>query len=384
MTPKRQTAIPSAARSLLAAFAIASLLSAPLAAQADYRFFVGTDIDVVLDKDYYRVANFQNNVLTAVADDERISIPLQKAKLLRTSRSPKISASYAQLEQVEVKQAYSPRNDPNLQWQSAVSAMQSQARDQEDQVRANAMARVQSAALSGGNTTEAMQQGMAEIEASIESTNRIDDMSSDMPANLEGSYDAVDLTVTVRSEDELQSPYLVALIKYLDPKTGLENVRPLFQPVEPPLHEGNQIRIFAAGFPGNFQLMDATVALFDQGREIATNLSEKQVAVTREQALLYLRFERKNDNPGVTLPAKPIRGFVPPGFADSLPQNLGKASVTLAINAEGDVTRLARTDGGALPPDLEPLIRSIPFYPALESGSPADSSLTLTLAELLR
>ncbi len=69
--------------------------------------------------------------------------------------------------------------------------------------------------------------------------------------------------------------------------------------------EETPLRIRKDGLTAGFELLDINLHIYREGQEIASEHSEKQFALSREEALGYLTLERIPSNRGKTLPAEP-------------------------------------------------------------------------------
>jgi hypothetical protein len=91
------------------------------------------------------------------------------------------------------------------------------------------------------------------------------------------------------------------------------------------------------------------------------------------------------ENKTTTTPPRIIVELVPPAFAMNVEVGQRLISVDFEIDADGLVADLIPgPTAPELSPDIEELLRSIRFYPALASGTPIKSRGTFALSEFIR
>jgi hypothetical protein len=138
-------------------------------------------------------------------------------------------------------------------------------------------------------------------------------------------------------------------------------------------------------FPPAAALKGFRVALYSQGLEVVTNLSDRRLDLTRDEAVLYLTMNHMARHPGESLPPTPVL-MVPRAEFVSL---LGSAPLDAVIYAwvgkDGKIVRLATNASGSvrLPSDLSAAIEQVAFLPALEKGKPIEGVAKLKLADLV-
>jgi hypothetical protein len=118
---------------------------------------------------------------------------------------------------------------------------------------------------------------------------------------------------------------------------------------------------------------------------VATNLSDKRVDLTADDALRYLTLCYITKHAKETRDAEPLRIAFPGDFKQqSRPAWLEKP-VYLTVASDG-IVRKASADqaGAALDPYLDSVVAKFRFAPALKEGKPVESVVAFSLGEYLR
>jgi hypothetical protein len=139
------------------------------------------------------------------------------------------------------------------------------------------------------------------------------------------------------------------------------------------------------GFPFNYELIDFQIHIYDQGLEVATNLAQDRVELTRDEAFEYVKSEYVGAHKGATLPAVAVMGNLPSDLPTKL--NAGKYDKPIYVSVSKDgLATGAYTDPICRDkiddPYLNSVIGRIRFKPALSSGKPVDGVTALDLNKL--
>ena len=200
-------------------------------------------------------------------------------------------------------------------------------------------------------------------------------------------YDAMEVTFGVSAAHRLNNPYVVIISRFGDKGGAQGSVKKMIyaKALDPIDNHPTSVDILEGGFPPGFDLKDFEVHLYNQGEEIATNVSSKRVELTRDEAFEYVKVVYLGSHKGDTLPATPVMGKLP---AD-LPARLavGKYGDTFYVRVSKDGlaeepffdAACTRRIGD---PYLETVVKSIRFKPALDRGSPVEGVAPLKLGQL--
>ena len=155
--------------------------------------------------------------------------------------------------------------------------------------------------------------------------------------------------------------------------------------LEPVTSKVTKVHYEQIGFPLGYQLEGHEIHLYDNGREVATNLSPKRQVLTFDQAFAYVRDKYIEAHKTKTVPALAVMGDLPRDFSAQVATGKYAAPVYVTVSKEGlgheafsDLACKSRIND----PYLETVVRSIRFQPALEAGKPVEGIVTLDLRKL--
>lgn len=200
-------------------------------------------------------------------------------------------------------------------------------------------------------------------------------------------FDAYEVTLELSTEDRIVDPYLLMVTDFHLPSNP-DQVHRKYQVkvLEGIGREPVSVRMIQGGFPEGFEVDDCDVYLYSNGREVPTNLSAKQVALTRDEAFQYLILEYLIGHKGETLPPRPMWVGMPVGTKELIRDGTQNPPIRLSLDVKGRVTDLevpGEGDGGVPAAVLE-AFRAFRFYPALDNGKAVEATYTLRPKELIR
>lgn len=137
---------------------------------------------------------------------------------------------------------------------------------------------------------------------------------------------------------------------------------------------------------GGVALSSYRIAVFADGQEVATNLSERRVAVTKDEAHQFFLMQYLLTNKGQT------RG---PSMIPLLPKPQLKAAaqgvdlpkeVFVKVDKNGTLLSLSTDKSGGSPvtPEARAFLDNVRFLPALNDGTPIEGSARIAMADVLR
>jgi hypothetical protein len=185
----------------------------------------------------------------------------------------------------------------------------------------------------------------------------------------------------------VQNPYIVVVTQYREKgdTSGPTQSRIFAGALERLDEKPVKFRILQGGFPPGYELVKADVHLYDAGREIGTNVADKNVWLTREEAHQYLVLDHLGMHKGATLPPALALGVnswdVEPHYSPEQVKNAFYVKVAkdgLPKGAFRDA-KCSQPSGDAY---LDDLVAQARFKPALQAGKAVDGVVKLTIAEL--
>jgi hypothetical protein len=200
-------------------------------------------------------------------------------------------------------------------------------------------------------------------------------------------HDAMEIEFSVSSAKPLHDPYVVTITKYRKPDGKPGEVYSLVyaRALDPIYAQQSHVHFTEEGFPFNYELVDFQLHLYNRGQEVATNLSDRRVEMTRDEAFEYVKIEYVSSHRGETLPAVPAMGRLPAELPSRVASGKYADTFFAKVSKEGlaeGVFADAKCSSKIEDPFLEDVVKSIRFKPALAEGKPVDGIAALNLNKL--
>jgi hypothetical protein len=410
-----------------------------------HTLFMGADIAINLDKDLYAVRDVIGSSWVININGQEKVISAKQAPLnLKITPNLKLTENSVTITRFKKAQAYTFDNDPSVKLTRAMSQsgmdnfeaqnVANAARDKLDTMLGNPAASVlvasdqqfgadvlmMTAKYDGaathpgpedgsphisnavptatestigsnfGNSTVFDTRGLnaAQLQISANNESVQNENGNEVGARLKKTgLDAMEVEFDIVSEKPLFNPYIVTMTKFhaAGGKEGMVQNLVFAEALHPidarPLH----VHLVEGGFPFDFQVVDFQVHIYDRGVEVATNISDKRVELTREEAFDYIKFEYIGAHKNDTLPAVAAMGRLPADLPTRLAAGSYSAPYFVKVNSDGlangafadrDCTRQVHDDY------LQGVVRDLRFKPALEKGKPVDGVAEVKLGQL--
>jgi hypothetical protein len=387
---------------------LATISSGALAAEEaesqTHTLFMGADFDIQLNRAYYRVRDISGGSVVIRVDDRDVLLPMKEGPVaMKVVESLKLTEASAVIADLKGERTYSPANDPvrkfmreqpgganhlsvnqaeiqSITAQQSVAAAQRNGAPGAASVQIVAQAQQQAAAASNSLTSAVSAEGADYNNVGIYSTNMQEELAKKL-------FDAVAVTFEVSSPQPLNSPYVVIVAQYREcnEKPGAAHNWIYARALEPIGPKLRKIRLLQGGLPPGFELLKFRLHLFNRGQEIATNVAEKRVPLTREDAFQYLKIEYVTSHKDMTLPPTPAMGKLPADLRSRLTGAQIAVTFFVKVSKDGlpgevffDESCSQRVDD----PDILSAIRNIRFKPALEKGRAVDGIARLNFDSL--
>jgi hypothetical protein len=382
--------------------------AAPDAAASEpktHTLFMGADLDVQFKKDYYRVHDVSGDSFRVMAGGKELAVPMNEGPInLKVQQSLKLTDSSATIANLKGERAYTSANDPTKKFmreQPGTSGYDSTYIEDGNALFLSTLAGPAAAATQQGAPAGAGGIGAVEAiakraqgTASAAGGDRysefnsmgayVSKMQQELALEL---FDAMEVTFEVSSEKPLNDPYVLLIARFheRDAKPGSSRNWIYAKALEPIDQKPRKVRIMQGGFPQGFELEKFQVHLYDHGLELATNVAERRVPLTRDEAFQYVLIDYTSQHKGASLPATPAMGKLP---AD-LRTRLGSGQLTqfffVKVSKDGlpvetfiDESCSHKVED----PYLQSVIRDIRFNPALDKGQPVEGIARLRFADL--
>ena len=376
---------------------------APAGAEAEARthtLFMGADFDVQSNKVFHRVRDVSGGSFVIKVNGEEILVPMNQAPVeFRIQQSLKLTEHSATIGDLKGERAYSPANDPVKKFvreqpggashlQSSQAAMGSTLAQRDLGIAkssgspANIVAQVQQQA----NSASASYSSALSAEGS--DFNNVGSYSAKLQEELAKKlFDAMDVTFEVASPQPLNSPYVVIVAQYRerDERPGIAHNWIYARTLEPIDSKPRKVRLLQGGLPPGFELLNFKLHLYDRGQELATNVADKRVPLTRDEAFLYLKIDYVSSHKEATLPPTAAMGKLPADLRSRLTSAQFAHTFFVKVSKDGLPGEVFLDEACAQKADdsyLLSVIRDIRFNPALDKGRAVDGVARLNFDSL--
>jgi hypothetical protein len=401
--------------------------AASVAAVKDHVLFVGTDLSVKQDGKFYHVVGANKKTLKIDKDHALAEVRLSDGANIRINKGVKLSNLSATIGQLTTESVDRESARAQLAAMQASMLLENEASDQED--RKHGLMTV----LSGvgiNKDSPSFKIFKEQVEAPV-----IKDYTESLPAigvakesahtflnesvmpalsaDDELTFDAsalphlevldnpastslnrrvaqsssieVDLGFAISSPEPLDHPYIVVIANYGSPNKPEEVARQIsarqFERID---SKPRQVKLTHAASLNGLPFRNFDIALFANGQEVATNLSEKRLALTSDQAFQFFLIDYLSTHKGATRPPTPMlmtpraefrRQLATIGTNPTIYANVDTMGNTVTISLERSGTK-------SVPASVESALRNVRFLPALNNGAPVDGQVKVTLAQL--
>jgi hypothetical protein len=380
-------------------------------ARQTHVLFMGADIALEKDRKFHRVEDVTATSLVIKPGGKVVNVPQAQSVNLNISESLKLAETSAGVVDLKADRAYTPWADPFRQvvQSAALASGQSAMADlaQGERMRADMGVATAGGVLEAVRGTPNEGAGRAAVEQAVAARDQAEAAVSQIyntpmlqiydvgaqaveagAKEMREMFDAIRVSFEVTSEKDLAQPYfaVIAQIRERDSKPGqvrkwayVKSLGPMSAGVP------KDITVYRGGLPPGYILEGCEVHLYNQGQELATNLSRKRVPLTDEEAAEYRIIEYVGANKGRTLPAALVTKKITTELRAQLESSQLKETCYVRVAKDGRVVGVFRDAAGKQSlqdPRLEPVLQVLRFKPALEAGRPAESMVPLTLGQL--
>lgn len=351
-----------------------------------FRMYVGMDVQVPLGDEYEAVHDYRNKLIRYADQASK----LEDLPDIRFSYQTKLGKNSIQISNIEHEQE-------SALARARLEAMRTQQALQDYSARQGEMAmaqqRRQSLTTNDGNTANPVTSTQiapglaptannatgdpgdpilpdysdvlaeqAQLNNMLTDSERYEDSIQYGPNS---QADRLQVTAEISSPMPISNAYLVGLITYsTDTKSEAQTL--VFNRIGALGPEPRRVRIVSQGFRADAEIDDIDLHVFRNGRELVSNLSDKQFSLTRDEALTYLISAYLTENRWGKAPPEPVWDLAPePLFAATNPDDFDY-SFRVDVDATGQVTTIH--DPGSAPSYITALVYDMVFYPALDDG----------------
>jgi hypothetical protein len=200
-------------------------------------------------------------------------------------------------------------------------------------------------------------------------------------------FDALEMEFELTADTLLKAAYMVVLAEYhtqerpKDAETWI-----LAKSLGAIGSTPRKVWLREGGLPPGYILEKVHVHLYQDGVEIATNLSENRAALTRDEAHEYLVIDHTSTHKADTMPAQLVLTKVPEDWATHpRDESFGKTHF-VKVDKTGHPVGIfedAACTTATTSPYCDAVLRDQLFLPALDKGNPVDSVVRVKLSKLV-
>jgi hypothetical protein len=406
---------PPPARTRLLALLLLAPFSAAVATAAEtkgYTLFMGTDLSVQQEKDYYRIVDVDGGMFVVRMKNEEVRIPMRRGSgSLKVDQGFKLTPVAAQIDKLKTDRAYTAANDPYVKFNSRSGAAQGSdaamsisyanvGATQSGLANANATvmrsigtsgeaaARENAATVSAKADNAMNEYADSAYGMSKQSFNNPGLAALELQQELaEENFDAMRYSFEVSSATPLNRPYLVFIVRYheKDAPPGTKQGTVIYAKSIAAIGERpSKVTILQTGLPVGFVVEECQVRLYNEGQEVATNVAPRRVAMSRDEAFLYLKIDRIGRAKGATLPAAPALGRLDEETKSRLTLDQLKQVYYVKVSKEGRAEQVFLDSACTQPADatVTGVVETIRFYPALEKNKEQAGTAKLLFAHI--
>ncbi len=387
----RPVSRPASSRVLLTSLLLAA--ASTLCAQTDtksYRLFVGVDLLVPEQAGAKPLAPRPVASLrphAVVLDDATHSVlPLREVPTFSWERTPKVSRAPITISNLESERTHTIQNDPAMQWMASQNNMTAYAQERHAYLQMEAAVAERTSAVTGrnnqiyaanerlagrqlsGNASGPQGQGQAGI-TQLATSAEADEAWAAFNANTDGLDAALDNTVfahkiqgataedgqatvlelafDLTSAEPVADAYVVIMGLVEQPSAEGEGTVVFHQNIGAIGPETRRIKIRKVGFEPGFKIRNVVVHVFTHGRELGTNLSEKSVALTRDEAREFLLLSHISQHAIDSLSPTPVWELAPSNLLAATNPATFDHPVVVSVDADGSVISIHQSEADA-------------------------------------
>lgn len=396
--PEPRSSLPL--RAALAASFLTGLVStafaAGLAAPKDHVLFVGTDLAVKQDGKYYHVIGATSDKLQIERNRGVKDLQSIRGAEIKISRGVKLSNRSATIDNLHTDSVDRAAAKAQFDAMQASMLMSSEAGDNEDRLHGNlifagAVAVSPGSGPGGAVTAELIKANVAKAtEAYVGGLNGLDSLAASSTTffteKLTTSDTAeVEISFDVSSPQPIDNAYIVVVANYASPSGDKIARQVAARQLDRVDSRPRKVRLSHVASAAGLAFKKFDIGLFANGQEVATNLSEKRMDLTSDQAYQFFLIDYLSAHQGATAAPAPMLMAPRAEFRKQIASGETTLPIYATVAKSGAVVALSTDESGAgkVPASLEAALQNVRFMPALRNGEPVEGRIKLTLAELI-
>lgn len=365
----------------------------PAGPPKDHALFVGGDACIRVHGAEHSVVGVTGGSVAVLVDGAPVLVPLAEVESVRVTRNLKLSDLIAQVgdfEAMPIHQSLSADPKFGSRWIAMNGMRENAIMRQNVALNAQAYYSALKNTVRGGGIGEAKMgsansalasssQAVMAADSSLSSIGRPEEEGKSKEVN------ALEVSFSITAPRTARDGFLLLATGFREKEGAELQYRIHLEPLNELGPKPQRVSFVQAGFPEAYVLEGTGVYLFAEGREIASNLSEKRVDITAADAMRYLTLSFVTQHAKETLAAAPFQIILPADFHQRLQPDWLQKPVYLTVATDGAVKQAAAdAAGAALDPYLASVVSKFWFTPALKEGKPVESVVAFSLSDYVR
>jgi hypothetical protein len=368
-----------------------------------YVLFMRTDVAVEQEKKLYPIKDVTGRMFIIAVKGKNVAVPMTGIPhRLEFQHALTLARASVSLTGLESGRAYTPGRDPKMKRQREAVLAEAVAGDNASLAEGKFIAALNhnfTAINSDARAPDGSQiHGAADAAAALEASSLVQSaiafQAQGMAENMQASdlasgafarlaaesdmkqelFDAVEVHFELSSSFYLTKPYVVVMTRFhtRDDRPGVARNAVFAKALEPIGSKPEKIDLLHGGFPLGFEIEELQVHVYNDGQEVPTEIAQKRVPLTRDEAFEYLKIDYFRGHKHETVLASPAVGRPAPVDIERLGPKRLAATFYVKVDKDGRPLGTYIDEDCTQPAD--PMVAGfageIRFFPALDEGKP--------------
>lgn len=364
-------------------------VSSQAAPAREFRLFVGVDLKVLDEGEMHEISDFDKR-RAILEGPEKKQIDESDLGSIQFVPTTKLSRRPLTIANIDVRRGFSITEDAKMDSMISQNNLQTYSQDRLQQLELSVI----SAAAFGPSGPIEVDGQVIDVPDVREALNEFQDFQRDNAITSDDEFftqndgredpekfNAIMITAEVSSPVPVADTYAVCIARIRTDEARSRDMI-IFHEIGQLTPEPRAIEIQKPGLPPGFEVLEIDLHVFCEGQELVSDQSEKQFALTRDEAIEYLVLERVSSHRGQSLPAEPAWSLAPPALLGSDTPEDFDIPLPVHIDKRGRVTKI--DESTIAPAPIAEIVSVMFFLPAIHDGTAVPSTTQINLASFFR
>ena len=391
--------------------------SGPDTAAKPYVLFMRTDVSIEQNRKLYPLKDVSGQTFIIAVKGRPVAVPMSgESHKIEFQHALTMAGTSASLTGLESGRAYTLRQDPKMKRQREAATAEAVVGDNsalangqlsrglgKDYIALNTEDKNPFTGAPVGSFDQELAKRLADNSAALATkSTQLENQAEDLRRSniTSGAFshlaaendmqqelvDAVEVRFEVASPVYLEKPYVVVITRFhaRDDKPGVARNAVYAKALDAIGAKPARVELLHGGFPPGFEIEELQVHLYNEGREIPTEVAQKRVPLSRDEAFEYLKIDYFRDHKAGTVAATPAVGRPDRQEMLRLGPKLVAAAYFVKVDKSGRPGGVYADEDCSQPVDatVAALAGAVRYYPALENGKTVDGVARLVLSRL--